>query len=201
MRRLPCLAPSLTLASLLAAPAAHAGPGFDVDLGMGPHLGGGADIGSATIAYSVTGRAGWRFAVGPIWIQPEAGGEYTAIRDGGYAGYTGSGVPPAAGSFQIARVLAGARIGALVGRVVEPALYAHGAVAWLLGQQGIGPAVDAGVAIDLKLVPRLRFGIHSAYNHASFSVPCPVGFSCAGVPVIGPSFDWLTYGVHAGMGF
>jgi hypothetical protein len=199
MRRL--LPPCLALAAFLSAPAAHAGPGFDVDLSMGPHLGGGAYIGSATIAYAVAGRAGWRFALGPVWIQPDAGGEYTAIHDGGYTGYAGTGVAPAAGSFQIARVLVGARIGALVGRVVEPALYAHGAVAWLLGQHGVGPAVDAGVAIDLKLVPRLRFGIHSAYNHASFSVPCPAGISCEGLQVIGPSVDWLTYGVHAGMGF
>jgi hypothetical protein len=200
MRRLrpPCLA----LAAFLSAPAAHAGPGFDVDLSMGPHLGAGTDYTGTTIAYAVAGRAGWRFDLGPFWIQPEAGGEYTAIRDTGFVDVTGAATSTVT-SFQIARALFGVRIGGRIARVVEPALYAHGAVAFLLGQQGVGPAVDAGIALDLALVPRFRFGIHSAYNYATFFVPtCTEGILCDEPPTSGrPHVDWLTYGVHAGMGF
>lgn len=199
MRRLPCLVPPLALAALLAAPPAHAGPSFDVDVGMGPHLGTVNYTGTA-IAYAVAGRAGWRFDLGPIWIQPEAGGEYIALRDTGYADPTGA-ATSSISAFEMARALAGVRIGGRIARVVEPALYAHGAVAWLLGQQGIGPALDAGIAIDLALVPRFRFGIHSAYNYATFSLPTCTGILC-NEPTYGQArFDWLTYGIHAGMGF
>ena len=201
MRRLPCLAPSLALAALLAAPTAQAGPGFDLDLSLGPNLGGGAYTGT-TIAYAVTGRAGWRFDLGPVWIQPEAGGDYTAIRDGGFVDVTGADTTTLS-TFEIARALFGVRVGGRIARVVEPALYAHGAVAWFLGHRGVGPAVDAGIAIDLALVPRFRFGIHSAYNYATFFVPtCSAGFLCDDPFTPGrPHFDWITYGVHAGMGF
>jgi hypothetical protein len=200
MRRL--LVPCLTVAALLAAPTpAYAGPGFDVDLGMGPNLGGGAYIGSATIAFAVAGRAGWRFDLGSVFIQPEAGGEYTSIRDSGYVDPTGA-ATTSVSTFEMARALAGARIGGLIARVVEPSLYAHGGVAWLLGRSGVGPTLDAGIAIDMKLVPRFRFGIHSAYNYATFFVPTCTGPLCD-EPTYGghPHFDWLTCGVHAGMGF
>ena len=65
-----CLALGAVLTT--AAPA-RAGGTLDVDFNLATH------VGQETVLYGVAGRAGWRFDVGPVWIQPEAGGEYMVV--------------------------------------------------------------------------------------------------------------------------
>jgi len=65
--------------------------------------------------------------------------------------------------------------------VVEPALYAHGAVAFLLGQQGVGPAVDAGIALDLGVLCLFKYADFLAHIVSpalpSLGIPLPLAIS------------------------
>jgi hypothetical protein len=175
-------AASLALGAVLAAATpASAGGTLDVDFNFATL------VGPERLLYGVAGRAGWRFDLGPAWIQPEAGGEYMAV-------------PCCLNGVQIhvARVLGGARLGATdrIGGVVEPSLFGHAGYGWLAPSMN-GPTFDVGVALDVRLVPRFRFGVQGAYNVVTVP-PSPSYLA----EVMSPyTVQWVSFGVHAGVSF
>jgi hypothetical protein len=175
-------AASLALCAVLStATPARAGGTFDVDFNLA------TDVGQETMLYGVAGRAGWRFDVGPVWIQPEAGGEYVAVP----CCLAGLGT-----QIHVARVFGGARLGAAdrIGGVVEPSLFGHAGYGWLAASLN-GPAFDVGFALDVRLVQFFRFGVQGAYN----LVTVPPSYLSE---VMSPyAFQWVSFGVHAGVSF
>ena len=65
-----------------------------------------------------------------------------------------------------------------VGKILEPGAYGH--VAYLFGEKG-GVGWDAGLSLDLTLIPRIDLGVQ------------------AGVQRYGPVSPALTAGLHAGI--
>jgi hypothetical protein len=175
-------AASLTLCAVLskAAPA-RAGGTLDADFNLA------TQVGQGTVLYGIAGRAGWRFDLGPVWIQPEAGGEYVAVP----CCLAGLGT-----QIHIARVFGGARLGATdrIGGVIEPSLFGHAGYGWLAPPMS-GPAFDVGFALDVRIVQLFRFGLQGAYNVVSV----PPSYLDE---VMSPyTVQWVSFGVHAGVSF
>jgi len=94
-------------------------------------------------------RIGQKFKFLLISLTPEVGGSYHAF--GGddetrlYSGFLGG------------------RLG--FGSVVEPSIFAHWGLARLEGQQErTGSVLDAGLALDVTILPLIDFGVHGGYN-------------------------------------
>jgi len=145
------------------------------------------------------GRFGWRFDLGPVWLQPEVAGGYTAFVDNTCEVCTTND--------RAVRVTGGARIGGsgLISGVIEPALFGHAGYGWLRisthypeGQVTHfdlkGPAFDVGVALDVKVVRYFRFGVHGAYD-----VVVGRYETFQDVPV--RAMKWISFGLHAGAAF
>jgi hypothetical protein len=124
-----------------------------------------------------------------VWLQPEAGGSYTAfIASSCDACQLLRGKHPV-------RVFGGARIGGagLVAGVIEPSLFGHAGYGWVRSDLA-GPALDVGFSVDVKLVRYFRFGAHGAYN----VVVTPQSADYMSAP--SPSAEkWISYGLHAGV--
>ncbi len=81
----------------------------------------------------------------------------------------------------------GARL--TLGKVLEPGVFAHfgvGHLSWE-GDSETAPAFDAGVSLDLTLLPVIDIGAHAAYDALMISE--------------GDAFDWYRLGVHAALTF
>lgn len=175
------LCAALTLLSTPALAGGHIGVDFDA----------GAPIhGVSGVATGLGARLGWRFDLGPVWLQPEAGGSFvtmTPVKDG-YPLY-------------VPRFLWGARLGLAVSRVVQPSVFGHGGVGWR-GNEARGPAADVGLALDLALVPHFSFGAHLAYNFVGTDHTIAPDYGMMMDPSL--TFDaiaWLSAGVHGGFTF
>jgi hypothetical protein len=84
-----------------------------------------------------------------ISLTPELGGSYHAFggddRTKLYAGFLGGRLA--------------------LGKIIEPALFAHVGVGRLDGAESrTAPLFDGGLAIDFTLLPLIDFGLHGAYN-------------------------------------
>jgi hypothetical protein len=118
-------------------------------------------------------RFGRKFDLMVLSLTPEIGGSYHTFSGSAEASeYSG---------------FLGARLG--FGKILEPGVFAHGGVAHLSawGIDDTAPAVDAGVFLDLTLLPILDIGVHAAYN--------------AILPDGGEAFDWYRLGAHVALGF
>jgi len=87
------------------------------------------------------------------------------------------------------RVFAGARLG--FGRIIVPGIYAHVGYGWRdtgdpTVQDEEGVAFDAGLLLDIHVVPRLGFGAHAEYATIDAQPYAP---------------HWLAAGVHADVVF
>jgi hypothetical protein len=201
IRALPPLA---FAAAFLAGSAARADPGaparllgarIEADLDVGAPMG----TGESRLSFGAGGRFGWRFELGPLWIQPEIGGHYTVFTRYGAAGCVAC---QRALIEHPARAFGGLRIGGQAGAgVLEPALFGHAGYGWVTtGTPGAtppevydksGPAFDAGFAIDVKVVRNFRFGLHCAYNVVTPATP-PF------YVVYQDAVRWISAGVHLG---
>jgi hypothetical protein len=155
-------------ASLVASQEARAG------VFLGAEFDGGAGFGMpphTTIGPGFLATFGYRFGLGPVFLQPEI--------QGGYSVFPGADTPP-----HVARVLGGARFG--LGGLVQPQLFAH-VGGGFTGAPGSGPAIDGGIALAFKLIPVFSFGVQGAYN-----VVLDTGNA---------TMKWLSFGVHVGLEF
>jgi hypothetical protein len=75
------------------------------------------------------------------------------------------------------------------GKVLEPGVFAHVGVGHLSVEGGseTAPALDAGVSLDLTLLPVIDLGAHAAYDALLVSDA--------------DAFDWYRFGVHAALSF
>lgn len=74
-----------------------------------------------------------------------------------------------------------------IGKILEPAIFAHGGVARLDGSDArTGAILDGGVALDFTLLPLIDIGVHGAYN-----VILPRGD--------GEAFKFVTLGAQAAL--
>ena len=204
MRRQPhlhsatAIAPLLTLAALLApTPAlagAHAGVDFDLS----------APIGQRSLRYGTAlgARFGWRFDLGPVWLQPETGVSFVTFKESTLSHMIGQ-------PLDVPRLVAGARLGLGPRRVVQPALYAHGGLGW---RENVarGPAADVGLALDLALVPHFTLGAQLGYNVLVAALPqhpATVIMTAGGPVTIKPpttppsAIQWISAGIHGGFTF
>lgn len=187
--RLHFLSLLLAFAALSLAPTparAELGGRVDADVDLG------ATAGDRFTA-GIGARFGWRFDVGPVWLQPEVGGHYTAITPIGCDGCRRSTFPS---TKDAARFLGGVRLGGsgLISGVIEPSIFGHAGYGWLLSFESelTGPAFDVGFALDVKVVRYFRFGAHGAYN-----VLAPT----SGVDGPIPAEKWISVGLHLGVAF
>jgi hypothetical protein len=106
-----------------------------------------------------------------ISLTPELGGSYHAF-----------------GGDDKTRIYGGFLGGRLaVGKIVEPAIFAHAGVARVEGfESRTAPTLDGGLALDFTLLPLLDLGVHGAYN---VILPRDEG----------SSFEFLTLGAHAAL--
>jgi hypothetical protein len=116
-------------------------------------------------------RVGEKFRLPLVSLTPELGGSYHAF--GGDD------------ETRIYRGFLGARLG--VGTIVEPSIFAHVGVGHLEGlQTRTGTVLDAGLALDVTLLPLIDFGVHGGYN-----VMTPSGDNSA--------FKFLTLGLQVAL--
>jgi hypothetical protein len=178
---------ALLPALLLLAPAARAESGVHVsaDFNLG------SLISSGALTVGGGGRVGYRADLGPVWLQPEAAGDYMA--------FTLVGCDACKVGGHGARVMGGLRLGGsgLISGVIEPALFGHGGYGWVTPTSK-GPAFDVGFGFDVKAVRYFRFGAHGAYNVVSGTgadgglyQPTPVSAAA----------KWISFGLHAGAAF
>jgi hypothetical protein len=119
-------------------------------------------------------RFGRQFGLVLVSLTPEVGGGY----------YKFAGDPDAA----IYRVFAGGRVA--FGKIVEPSAYAHIGYGKLHGTSDdhFAPVMDAGLALDVTVIPVINFGVHGAYNAVLPSSD-------------DSSFRWVSVGLHAALVF
>jgi hypothetical protein len=138
---------------------------FDMDFGNaidepGTSSGGGGAV-----------RIGQELDLFLVSLTPELGG--------GYHAFVGS---------SNARVYSGFLGGRLaVGKIVEPSIFGHLGVARLEGTEArTAPMLDAGLALDLTVLPLIDLGAHGSYN-AMFPRDD------------GSAFKWMVLGAHAAL--
>jgi hypothetical protein len=94
-------------------------------------------------------RLGQKFDLLLISLTPEIGGTYHAF--GGHD------------ETRLYSGLIGGRLG--IGKIVEPSIYGHLGLAHVAGlETRTAPIMDAGLAIDLTLLPLIDLGFHAGYN-------------------------------------
>ncbi len=153
-RRLPLvlrLVPALLAfgSSFAAARAAHASSGtaigVDLDYTHGidePHVGKGT-------GFNV--RLGYKLDLLVVQLTPEVGGAYHT--------FSGDASP------HFSQGIVGGRL--QFGKILEPGLYAHLGYGHLSSDAGgsrSGATADAGVTLDLTLLPLIDVGVHAGYN-------------------------------------
>jgi hypothetical protein len=116
-------------------------------------------------------RIGQKFNLLLISLTPEVGGSYHAFGgDDGTRLYSG---------------FLGGRVG--FGKIVEPSIFAHWGLAHLEGlDTRTGTVLDAGLALDVTLLPLVDFGVHGGYN-----VMTPSGD--------GNALKYMTFGAQAAL--
>jgi hypothetical protein len=160
-----CLAAAALLAETREARAGfYFGAEFDAGTLLSPPPG-------AKNGWGFAGTAGYRFGLGPVFLQPEAMGQYLVFPF------------DMTDALHTTRVLGGARFG--LGAMVQPQIFGHAGVGWL-GSGLDGPAFDVGFALGFKLIPLLRFGAQVGYNVVT-------------IRSADLATKWIEYGVHAGI--
>ena len=134
-RKILALAPLAALA-LATSPARAQAPAPAPPRELGAHLDADLDLGvpmgyvESRLSFGAGGRLGWRFDLGPVWLQPEAGGHYTVFTR------WSPDLPCDDCKHRLTehpvRVLGGLRLGGagLIAGVIEPALFGHAGYGW-----------------------------------------------------------------------
>lgn len=119
--------------------------GVDADLGPLPYLS------DHLVAVGLSGRFGYRWASKYLFLVPEGSLGFLEVvsRSQGTTFHS-----------ETALVGAGGRVGARLWRL-EPALFAHGYVAYIGGTARL--SADAGGALSVRLTPSLAIGVHATY--------------------------------------
>jgi hypothetical protein len=175
---------ALLVTTLVGPRSAAAGPEIGVDgEAVFPLSAPTADKDSLGAGAGFKVRLGYAFHVPLLRITPEIG--YGFDRFFGDA----SGDSSAYG-WDMQRVFAGGRIG--LGEIVVPSVYAHGGYGWRTTPdpavpEGGGLAFDAGLALDLHLIPHVGLGAHAEY----------ASIGTGG----GKSPEWLAFGLHVEIDF
>jgi hypothetical protein len=168
----------LGLASCLAAAAAVlAAP---ATAHAGTYIGAIVDFGTpvgrytpgATPTIAGGGNLGYRIGLGPVFLQPEVMGHYTRFAGDGTSG-------------RATRILGGGRFG--LSGLFQPAIYGHAGLG-ILGADAFAPAFDVGLHLGFKLVPYFRFGAQVGYNVISAKTNAL-------------TYQWVSYGLNAGVEF
>lgn len=113
------------------------------------------DVGAAIDEPGTSTGAGGALRIGQeldlflISLTPELGGSYHAFRGDDetrmYGGFVGGRLA--------------------LGKVIEPAIFAHVGVAHVRGAESrTAPTLDGGLALDLTLLPLIDLGVHGGYN-------------------------------------
>jgi len=168
------LVPALLVSALmlLATEKAHAKSGtsigVDLDYTNGieePQVGAGTGF---------NGRLGYKLDLLVLQITPEIGGGY----------HTFSGDAAA----KLSQGIIGGRVSFL--KVLQPGVYAHLGYGHLstVGSSHSGATADAGVTLDLTILPLIDLGVHAGYN----------GMLKKGDH---PAFDSYVLGVHGALTF
>ena len=138
---------------------------FDMDYGSAVSEPGRASGGGGAV------RIGEELDLFVVSLTPELGG--------GYHGFVGS------SSARVYNGFLGGRLA--VGKIVEPSIFGHFGVARLEGsERRTAPMIDAGLALDLTVLPLIDLGAHGAYN-----VMLP--------REDGSAFRWMVLGAHAAL--
>jgi hypothetical protein len=171
IRLLPALLASTVL--LVAPQIAHAKSGtsigVDLDYTHGieePRVGAGT-------GFNV--RLGYKLDLIAAQLTPEIGGAYHT-----FSGDAGA---------KLAQGIVGGRLQFL--KVLEPGIYAHlgyGHLGYAVGDGHSGATGDAGVTLDLTILPLIDLGVHAGYN----------GMLKSGNY---PAFDTYVLGVHGALIF
>jgi hypothetical protein len=167
MRLVPRASIHLTLAAAgalfacsLATRSAEAAPSIGVDLeGDVPLHVPTRDADSLQWGSGFKVRFGDQIHVPLLRITPEIGYAFDRLFGEGTGAYQGYG-------WNMHRMFAGVRLG--VGAIVVPTAYAHIGYGWRTTDdpsvpEGDGASFDAGLALDLHLIPHLGFGAHAEY--------------------------------------
>jgi len=94
-------------------------------------------------------RLGRKLDLFVVSLTPEVGG--------GYHGFGGS------SDAQLYSGFLGGRLG--FGKIIEPSVFGHVGIGRLEGvAPRTAPVLDAGVALDLTILPLIDLGVHGAYN-------------------------------------
>jgi hypothetical protein len=173
----------VVVALLLASRAATAGPEVGVDgEAVVPVSSPPSDKDSLKSGAGFKVRLGYQFHVPILRVTPEVGyGLDWFSRDGGDA---------STHAWDVQRLFAGGRIG--LGEIVVPSLYAHAGFGWRATPDagapgGSGLAFDAGLALDIHVIPHVGFGAHAEY--------ASVGTGAGSSP------EWLAFGLHVEVDF
>lgn len=169
----PPLASSVVL---LASSEASAGVTVHLEQDFAVITNGGSDIG-----FGLSGRVGYRVDLGPLWLAPELGGGYLSFGDIGRY------------SLHPSRMYGGGRVG--LGGFLQPQLYAHAGYGWMGGLGDVsfrGAMFEVGVALDVQLLPIFGIGTHLGYASND---------NINGGDVAQEAFNWVNFGVHAGLTF
>lgn len=147
LRILPALLAATTL--LVGARSAHAKSGtaigVDIDYTNGIEE---SEVSGGT-GFNV--RLGYKLDLAVLQLTPEIGGAYHT-----FAGNAGA---------KLSQGIVGGRVSFL--KVLEPGVYAHlgyGHLSSDLGQGRSGATADAGLTLDLTILPLIDVGVHGGYN-------------------------------------
>ena len=147
LRLLPSL---LACAALLVATrSAHAKSGTSI--GLDWDYTNGVDEPGVSSGTGFIARLGYKLDLKLLQLTPEIGGGYHA-----FSGDAGA---------KFSQGIVGGRVSFL--KVLEPGVYAHlgyGHLAGSIGDGRSGATADAGVTLDLTILPLVDLGIHGGYN-------------------------------------
>ena len=146
LRVLPALLACTTLLVSARSAQAKSGTaiGVDLDYSNGVEE---TDVAGGT-GFNV--RLGYKLDLAVLQLTPEIGGAYHT--------FSGDAAP------KLSQGIVGGRVA--FGKVLEPGLYAHLGYGHL-SSNGVGHSgatADAGVTLDLTLLPIIDFGVHAGYN-------------------------------------
>ncbi len=143
-----------------------------------PHTATGNSLGGGT---GFKGRVGAQFHVPLIRFTPELGYGYTHF-------FATNGTGPV-DDWNTHRLIGGVRLG--LGEIIVPSIYGHAGYGWRhtpdpsVPDAG-GVTFDAGLALDLHLLPFLGFGAHAEYAYVDARPYVP---------------QWLAFGLQANLAF
>ena len=150
LRLLPALlASTIALGAFLAPRGALAKSGTAIGADIDYTNGVNEQYVSSGTGFNV--RLGYKLDLKLLQLTPEIGGAYHT-----YSGDAG---------VKVAQGIVGGRVSFF--KVLEPGIYAHlgyGHLSGSMGQGHSGATADAGLTLDLTLLPLVDFGVHGGYS-------------------------------------